>query len=133
MCVAKFDHHSPLINNCVGCDNHRPYVFMLVLMLFLHIAFIYMLNNCTHFFKNIYSLQLLTRTHRLENNFTHHSESVFICRAKFCYTFQCCTRGCISCLLAQHSTCMAIVYAVHTNQEYCSRNYIQRINQLQQI
>jgi hypothetical protein len=41
-CVAKMDHHCYWINNCVGSNNHREFMGLLMLMCIMHLLFLVM-------------------------------------------------------------------------------------------
>ena len=50
-CVERFDHHCPWINNCVGIQNHNPYMvfivtLLLVLFLIIISSIVMLANDC---------------------------------------------------------------------------------------
>jgi palmitoyltransferase ZDHHC13/17 len=48
-CVERFDHHCPWINNCVGINNHNPYLVfigsLLIILFLIIISSIVMLSD----------------------------------------------------------------------------------------
>jgi ankyrin repeat protein len=41
-CVVKMDHHCGWLNNCVGTENYRAFVVLLMAMMFIHLTFDWM-------------------------------------------------------------------------------------------
>ena len=48
-CVERYDHHCPWINNCVGINNHTPFlvfiVTLIMILMLIIISYIVMLAN----------------------------------------------------------------------------------------
>ena len=51
MCVERYDHHCPWINNCVGINNHTPFLvfivtLIIILMLIILSSIVMLANDC---------------------------------------------------------------------------------------
>jgi palmitoyltransferase len=50
-CVERYDHHCPWINNCVGINNHTPFLvfivtLIMILMLIILSSIVMLANDC---------------------------------------------------------------------------------------
>ena len=50
-CVERYDHHCPWINNCVGINNHTPFLvfivtLIMILMLIIISSIVMLANDC---------------------------------------------------------------------------------------